>query len=361
MISSKLMAGLLCLLVTAAGARGRQPEAEPAPAVDVTIGFAGDINLDEDWATTKFLDETGKGIEGVFSPALIDRMRGFDFFMVNNEFTYSTRGSQIEKSYHFRARPERAGFLRDMGADLVLLANNHVFDYGEEALLDTLDTLDACGIPHVGAGRDLDGAQEPHVFTVNNRRIAFVGATAGEQYEASIHTRAAGENLPGVLECYDPSLYLDLIRRTAAENDYVIASIHWGMEYEEQYRTSQRELAEKMVEAGADAVIGTHTHCLQGINMIGDAPVFYSLGNFWFNEKQLYSGMAELTLHVPLSESEPVTLSAAKFLPCTQYSLFTSLCGDPAEKQQILDHVASISEGRIRFEEDGTIAACDQP
>lgn len=354
-MKSRIIRLIPVLLLVLASASVQGAEDGTAPGLSVRIGFAGDINLDENWPTTKYLDQSGGTAEGVFSEACLRRMRGFDFFMVNNEFTYSTRGTPVEKSYHFRADPSRVGFLSEIGADLVLLANNHVFDYGEEALLDTLAALGEAGMPFTGAGRDISEASEPYVLMINGRRIAFTAATAGEQYERAIHTRAAAENLPGVLECYDPSAYLEVIRTAAEENDFVIASIHWGMEYEEQYRQNQRELAEKMVEAGADAVIGTHTHCLQGINMIGEAPVFYSLGNFWFNEKPLYSGMAELTLHVPFSEEEPVTLARTRFLPCTQYSLYTSLSEDPAEKQQILDHMERISGGQVFFEEDGTV------
>jgi poly-gamma-glutamate synthesis protein (capsule biosynthesis protein) len=110
-----------------------------------------------------------------------------------------------------------------------------------------------------------------------------------------------------------------------------------------------------MVEAGADAVIGTHPHCLQGVEFIEGAPVFYSLGNFWFNDKPLYTGMAELVLHIPASEEEEITLGSVRFLPCTQYDLFTALLEDPAEKAKVLEHLAALSGGSVQVDDDGRI------
>ena len=295
------------------------------------------------------------GILDCFSPDCIDTMRGFDLFMLNNEFTYSTRGSEVPKTYHFRSNPSRVENLKKLGVDLVLLANNHVFDYGTDALTDTLDTLAKAGIPEVGAGRNLEEAATPYYARINGRTIAYVAATKAEQYESAIHTQAATDTQPGVLACYDPSRFLEEIREADANSDFVVASVHWGLEYDEHYSDDQRALAEQMVAAGADAVIGSHTHCLQGINLIDGAPVFYSLGNFWFNEKPLYSGMARLTLRVPEDRSQPVTLTETAFLPCTQYDLHTDLVTDPERKQTILDHITGLSNGDVTVSPDGIV------
>ncbi len=325
-----------------------------AESMEIRLGFAGDINFDESWPTTQYMDREG-GIEAVFSQNLFDLMRGFDIFMVNNEFTYSTRGEETDKTYHFRANPSRVSNLHTLGADIVLLANNHVFDYGEDALLDTLDTLDAAGIPYVGAGRNIEEAKRPYYFTVNGRKIAYVAASSAEEYTPSIATRAADEDESGILACYDPSLFLEVIGEAAEEADYVIASVHWGMEYESEYYDSQRELAERMISAGADAIIGTHTHCLQGINFIEGKPVFYSLGNYWFNEKDLYTGLAELTLNVPSDPGQPVTLTGTRFYPCTQYDLYTEMPEDEGGRAVILDHLESISNGSVEIDGEGFI------
>lgn len=321
----------------------------------VTLGFAGDINFAEGWPTTEKMDAQPDGILDCFSPDCIDTMRGFDLFMLNNEFTYSTRGSEVPKTYHFRSNPSRVENLKKLGVDLVLLANNHVFDYGTDALTDTLDTLAKAGIPEVGAGRNLEEAATPYYARINGRTIAYVAATKAEQYESAIHTQAATDTQPGVLACYDPSRFLEEIREADANSDFVVASVHWGLEYDEHYSDDQRALAEQMVAAGADAVIGSHTHCLQGINLIDGAPVFYSLGNFWFNEKPLYSGMARISLRVPEDRTQPVTLTETAFLPCTQYDLHTDLVTDPDQKQTILDHIAGLSNGDVTVLPDGIV------
>ena len=109
--------------------------AEPADTgFDFTICFAGDINLDENWYTTRFLNEQPGGIYDCISQELVEVMRAADIMCLNNEFTYSTGGAPLPgKAYTFRADPARVEVLGQLGVDAVTLANNHVYDYGEEA------------------------------------------------------------------------------------------------------------------------------------------------------------------------------------------------------------------------------------
>ena len=107
------------------------------------IIFAGDVNLDDDWEIMRHLKDSGGGVEDAFSSALLERLRGADVLVVNNEFPYSRRGVALPgKLYTFRADPASTSFLRQMGADLAGLANNHVFDYGPGAFEDTLAALE---------------------------------------------------------------------------------------------------------------------------------------------------------------------------------------------------------------------------
>ena len=109
---------------------------------ETTIVFAGDILFDDHYAVKVKMNQRGRGIEGSISQEMLDVMRSADIFMVNNEFPYSDRGTPTEnKKFTFRAKPEYASYLLDMGADIVSLANNHAYDYGKTALLDTLDTF----------------------------------------------------------------------------------------------------------------------------------------------------------------------------------------------------------------------------
>ena len=339
-------------------ASGAEDVAPAGGSTRVRLGFAGDINFDENWSTTKFMDSVG-GITDVISPNLIELLNGFDIFMINNEFTYSTRGEEVQKSYHFRADPSRVSNLDVLGTDIVLLANNHVFDYGEDALADTLDTLAEAGIPYVGAGRDIDEAASPYVFEVGGRTLAYVAASRAEEYTPSIATREAGEGVSGIMPFYDPEPFLEAIRKADESYDFVVANVHWGMEYDSYYYDIQQELARKMVEAGADLIIGTHTHCLQGVDIIDGVPVFYSLGNFWFNDKDLMNGVAEITLDLPEDRKKPVSIEEVRFHPCTQYGMRTDMPDDPDDRAWIISHLSEISKGLVNIDGEGVITKAD--
>lgn len=104
-----------------------------------------------------------------------------DIFYLNHEYCISDRGEPLEgKLYTFRAKPERMGLLKEMGTDLVSLANNHIYDYGRDAMMDTVDLLDQAGIPYVGGGRNSEEARRPVYFVVNGMKIGFVAATNAE-------------------------------------------------------------------------------------------------------------------------------------------------------------------------------------
>ena len=138
-----------------------EPNSEDT-SFDFTICFAGDINLDENWGTTQFMDMQENGIYDCISPELVQAMQTADIMCLNNEFTYSTNGTPLPgKAYTFRALPERVEILEQLGVDAVTLANNHVYDYGKEALLDTFATLENTDIPYFGAGRTLSDAMKP--------------------------------------------------------------------------------------------------------------------------------------------------------------------------------------------------------
>ena len=116
---------------------------------DITMTFTGDINIAEGEPTTKELDKNNGDITKCISPELIKYMKDADITLVNNEFCYSDRGAPLaNKMWTFRAGPERAKVLNALGVDVAQLANNHVYDYGQEAMYDTFSALEAVGIPY---------------------------------------------------------------------------------------------------------------------------------------------------------------------------------------------------------------------
>lgn len=318
-----------------------------ASVSETTMAFTGDVNFAEGYVTTKHLDSSKNGINDCFSEDLLELMNGMDIMMVNNEFTYSTRGTALKgKAYTFRADPSRVKLLEVFGTDIVNLANNHVYDYGPDALLDTITTLDEAGIPHVGAGANIEEAGKPYYFVCNGRKIAIVAAT---QIERTLnYTKEATEDAPGVLKTLEPEKFVEIIRKAKKNSDYVIAFVHWGTEGDSNYGRDQKNLARAFVNAGADAIIGGHTHCLQGFEIMDGVPIIYSLGNFWFSSSTQDTGLAKVTIDA----NGELTLS---FIPCIQEKIKTSLVTEESQKQRILNFMQEHSASGVVVTEDGII------
>ena len=122
--------------------------------------------------------------------------------------------------------------------------------------------------------------------------------------------------------------------------------VHWGSENTDLVEASQRELAKKYVESGVDLIVGDHSHCLQGIDYIEDVPVFYSLGNYWFNSKTVDTGIAEVVLSTKMKDDadqdNSVYIKSVRFIPAIQRNFSTSSVDD-SEKERILSYLQGIS------------------
>lgn len=316
-----------------------------------TLLFSGDLSMADDIATTTYMLEQPDKLKGCFSSDLLQKMLDADVFEINNEFAYTTRGTPIPgKAFTFRGNPEKAKYLKDIGVDVVSLANNHVFDYGVDGIMDTFATLDSVGMPYVGAGKNIEEAEKPVYFIAGGRKIALVAAT---QIERSYnYTKEATDTTPGVLKTLDPEKYISVISDAKKNSDIVIAIVHWGTEGNSYYGTDQTVLAKKFIDAGADAVIGGHTHCLQGIEIIDDIPVYYSLGNFWFSSTMNMpagydTGLAELKIN----NDGTITPS---FIPCHFSNGITSLVTDEEQKAAIFQKIEKYSN-TTEIDDSGTI------
>lgn len=165
----------------------------------ITLNFVGDINLADDWYTIKTMNEQQSGLEDCISSNLQKELVSSDLTIVNNEFAFGTEGSPIEgKDYTFQSKPKNVAILQELGVDVAILANNHVYDYGEESLISTVETLENAGIITSGAGENITEAGLIHYVIANGRKIAFVSATEVEKY--SNYTKAATNTEPGVLK-----------------------------------------------------------------------------------------------------------------------------------------------------------------
>lgn len=315
----------------------------------VTMVFGGDICLADNYLVMEHMASTGGTIEDCIDPALIAEMRSADIAFLNNEFAISDRGEPMKgKMYTFRAKTENTRLYQQLGVDLVSLANNHAFDYGETAFLDTMDALEAHGITQIGGGKDLADAMQPQYYIVNGRKIAFVAATRAEK---NIMTPAAGEDTPGVLRCYDTELFLQTIAEADQNSDFVVACVHWGTEYSEKLEPVQTKTAREYIDAGVDLIIGAHAHQLQGIEFYKGKAVFYNLGNFWFNSYEIDTGLVK----VELDHAGDTTFT---FLPALQSDCVTTGQVGTDRGAQILKTLEQWSVN-VSIDENGVITEAE--
>ena len=316
---------------------------------DFTVCFAGDINLDDNWGTTVFMDSQENGIYDCISEELIKSMQEADIMCLNNEFTFTERGEKIPgKLYHFRANPSRVEVLKELGVDVVKLANNHACDYGSQSLLDTMDTLKEAEIEYIGAGKDLEEAMTPVYMEVDGKTVAFVAATRAEK---NIKTPQATETEPGVLRCYETDLFVEAIKEAKKNADFVLAYVHWGTEYSYELEEEQLTSGKEYLDAGADVIIGAHSHCLQGMEYYDGKPIIYSLGNYWFNEKTLDTMLLELHF----SGDNLSGQLEVKVIPAIQREYKTSFVSDVKERERIFTFLEDISIN-VAIDENGLLS-----
>ena len=225
------------------------------------------------------------------------------------------------KAWTFCSATEHVSYLHDLGVDIVGLANNHVYDFGPEAFLDTLTTLENAGIPYVGASR--------------------------AEFLWAFFTPEATADSPGILLCYDNTLFCDAIREAKEHADFVIALPHWGLEHTTELEGEQVDGAHAYIDAGADAVIGAHPHILQGLEYYQGKPVLYSLGNFWFDDYDIDTAVAELRISGTREDGAETDLSGAEveliLHPGTQSNVYTALADTQEWRDRIFRHLEEIS------------------
>lgn len=244
----------------------------PEAAADDTVrlAFVGDVMLD---------DGPGKAVEAGVDPFahFAHEFSRADAVIGNLECSVATGGAPVDKIFTFRAHPRVIPLLaRYFSA--VSLANNHSGDYGTGALVETMSFLEQAKLPFFGAGRDLQAAHRALFLERRGVRIALLG------YDEFLPRRfEAGAARPGVAWSEDEDVVRDIRAARHAGADIVIPFMHWGWEYEPGPSARQRALARRMLDAGADAVVGSHPHVTQGAEYYRGKPIVYSLGNFVFD------------------------------------------------------------------------------
>ena len=272
---------------------------EPRPVTTVTV--VGDVML-------------GRGVaeaaRGTGDPVLAlrptaPRLRRADIVVGNLESTLSRAGAPTQGGDSFAADPRVADGLRQVGFDVLGLANNHLGDFGDQALVRTVGRLRAAGLETFGAGRGPDQAWEPAVLERGGATVGFLGFNAiGETPEVRRgQSGAVSVSMPprtGPLDRAELRRFTRAVRRLDRRVDVVVALPHWGTQYTNRPEPIQRRVARQLVDAGADVVVGGHPHWLQAAEMVRGRLVVHSLGNFVFDmdfmRRTMEGAFLELTL-----------------------------------------------------------------
>ncbi|MCR5194771.1 MAG: CapA family protein [Pseudobutyrivibrio sp.] len=316
----------------------QETEAQPSPEeMRTNIVFTGDIELSD----SVLANYNASGIDGVVSPEVKSLLCDADFTMINNEFCFSTRGEKApDKQYTFRVDPSYVSVLKDLGTDIAGLANNHVLDYGRDALTDTFSTLTDAGIEYTGAGNSLEDSSKLIIKTdAKGRTYGFLAAS----HVIPVGSWNVLNAQPGEFCFYDETDLINAIAAADSQVDYLFVMVHWGVEHTTDLEDYQISDGHKMIDAGADAVIGMHSHCIQPVEYYNGKPIFYSLGNFIFNPTIKAGGGA--AAEFAIDENDNITY---RIVPITANSACTSM--DLAScpfVESISSNVAVDGEGRI--------------
>lgn len=269
----------------------------------VTLALAGDTMLGRGVAEAL----ASKPPKALFAPEVVAVVREADLFVLNLECCISERGTpwpDPRKPFFFRAPPEAADALAQLGVDCVTLANNHALDFGPDALLDTVEHLRAAGIASVGAGADLEHARAPAILDTDGFGLAVLGVTDHPQ------AYAAGPAKPGVafapLARQLPGWLVHAVRE--ADADAVLVTPHWGPNMASRPLPRIRRLAGRLLAAGATVVAGHSAHVFHGVA----GSVIYDLGDFiddYATDPALRNDLGLLFL-VTLDRDGPVRLEA---------------------------------------------------
>jgi poly-gamma-glutamate capsule biosynthesis protein CapA/YwtB (metallophosphatase superfamily) len=270
-------------------------EAAVAPADTLTLLFVGDIMLDRgvEWHAKQHNDW------GWPFRSIAHVLQDADLVFGNLESVISNKGTKQGSIYSFRANPKTLGALKFAGFDIVSVANNHSFDYGADALLDSIQRLAQAGITSAGAGNNQTEARAPALKTIQGTTIAILAysAVGSPLWQASQFT-------PGIA-WMDASLLLELakdIRAAQKKSDITIVSFHFGQEYQATPTPLQQLLSKAAIDAGADLVVGHHSHVVQPLERYKNGWIAYGLGNFVFDQAFSKETMEGMLLEVQVKQ-----------------------------------------------------------
>lgn len=293
--------------------------------MSVSLTISGDFCVTTDYVGSNLLNDT-----------IIELFRKQDFNILNLECpVLSDEGKKIIKQGpHLKSNDQIFNHLKSLNINVATLANNHILDYGDAGLQSTVAACSKNNIVTTGVGNNLKDAAKNIILEKNGLRIALVNFCENEWSIAG--PNSAGANPLDVVENFYQ------IKQARADADFVLVIIHGGHEY---YNLPSPRMVQQyrfFAEQGADAVIGHHTHCISGMEIHNNIPIFYGLGNMLFTTKSEQPGWhTGLTLQVKLEKNEPLKW---QLIPIKQESTSYELGllqGD--EKEKLLNDVEKYS------------------
>lgn len=256
-------------------AEGGEPTPKPPVKEPIILAFGGDTHFEGQLRARLGNPATALG-------PVAKQLRAADLAMINLETAITTGGTPAPgKQFTFRAPPSAFKALKAAGVDVVSMANNHGMDYMEGGLRDSLAAIKQARFPVVGIGKNADAAFKPYRVTVKGNKLAIVGATQVLD-DNLIQAWTATDTKGGLASAKNVPRMVQAVKEARKGSDVVIVHLHWGAELQPCPLPRQKELAQQLVEAGADIIVGGHAHIPLGGGYMNGSYVHYGMGNFVF-------------------------------------------------------------------------------
>ena len=244
---------------------------------NVSIAVTGDVMFARNMEGVLSMDSSP--FEGVS-----DVTSNVNLLLINFENAATTSENAVKGDVPLKCNPSYVPLAKANNLTVAALANNHAFDYGIDGMKDTVKNLKDADITPIGAGNTEEEAHQAVVKEVNGRKITilnYMDSNNFAEYSQEVMPIANG-SAPGY-SAYDSS---DAQKQIGEHNDsdLIIAYMHYGNEYSTSPNEDQIRMSHELIDYGADVVIGAHPHVTQGIEMYNGKPIFYSLGNFIFDQ-----------------------------------------------------------------------------
>ena len=275
-----------------------------------------------------------------------DFLNSADITFANLECSISSRGTRlIGKGYWLQAPYEALEGVLYAGIDIVNIANNHILDFNEIAMTDTIEALQQNNIKYIGAGANLNEARQSVVFDIEGTKVGFLGYSDFYQYgygipgQKELRYLEATDNISGIAPLKFDLIEQDIINLRESV-DYLIISLHWGVEESHHVPEEQREFAYKILDAGADAILGHHPHQLQGIEIYNGKPIIYSMGNFIFDQNDKENNETVI-IDMDIKNDKVIRLEA---IPAVIKGKTQTIFAKDNEAEHILTYMKKLSE-----------------